>query len=491
MRYCILLIFAFPILLFAGEHNAQSQETSGKIDSFVIRTLDSCKSVPGLVLAVVDQNGILFENAYGVRDVKTGEPVTLQTPFYIASSTKSFTALATALLAHKKMLKLDMPLASALPEVMLAPPLDANKITIRDLLTHQSRMENTAVVYRTAYTGEHTPDMLTKILNLSTAGDEGFNYSNLGYVITSLILQNVTSKDWKTVVKEEVFDPLDMRQTFANTSDLDTNLIASPHFCGSNGPQRIRLLKNDATLHAAGGHFSTVRDLSRWVQVQLNDGQLDGKQIFPATVVAETHRQQAEVDRDFYRFHRYGYGLGWYLSTFADQQLIHHFGSFPGYRAHISFMPEQNIGVIALINDFSPSSIFIPDLIAGYIYESLLDRDSLETRYQAATEELRQRGNQMLARLAGQQFADVPSSEKPFFAGHYRSEAMGDMVVTHHDQQLTVELGQLRSTMYQTDKPLKLRVELIPTNGQLIEFFGTGPTADSLQYRGYTFARGQ
>lgn len=489
MRFLIVFVVALTLLMSAGEPVKPGEKTISRIDSFVSSTLDSCKSVPGMVLAVVDQNGVLFENAYGVRDVKTMAPVTLQTPFYIASSTKSFTALATALLAHKKKLDLDMPLARALPGITLNPPLDAGKITIRDLLTHQSRMENTAVVYRTAYTGEHTPEMLRMLLNASSAGNEGFDYSNLGYVITGLIMQNVTGKDWKTVVKEEVFDPMNMQHTFANTSDLDTNLIAAPHFCGANGPQRIRLLKKDATLHAAGGHFSTVGDLSRWVSMQLNEGRLQGKQIFPAAIIGETHRKQAEVDRNFYRFHRYGYGLGWYLSTFADQQLIHHFGSFSGYRAHISFMPEHNIGVIALINDFSPSSIFIPDLIAGYIYESFLDRDSVDTRYQAATEELRQRGAQMQARFAAQQFEEVPSSKRSFFAGQYGSEAMGVMLINDHDKQLAVSLGELRSTMTQTKKPLELRVELIPNRGQLIEFFGNAPNADSLRYRGYTFTR--
>jgi CubicO group peptidase (beta-lactamase class C family) len=161
--------------------------------------------------------------------------------------------------------------------------------------------------------------------------------------------------------------------------------------------------KTDSTMHAAGGHVSTARDLTRWIEAHLNRGRVDGRQVFPAAVVAETHRQQATQDRMFAAFHRYGWGLGWDLGTYDGDSLVHRFGGFPGFRSHVSFMPDRGVGVIVLTNAGGAGST-LADAVATSIYAILLNKPELERRLDSAVAETRAAAD----RLRKQEKADRP-----------------------------------------------------------------------------------
>ena len=81
--------------------------------------------------------------------------------------------------------------------------------------------------------------------------------------------------------------------------------------------------KQDQTMHSAGGMFSSVNDLGRWLRVQLTPGALDGKHVFPERAMRESQSPQIGLHQRFQRYERYAYGLGWYNSTFDDELLIH------------------------------------------------------------------------------------------------------------------------------------------------------------------------
>ena len=455
--------------------------------------------VPGVAVVVVGRDGPLFVRGFGVADVETRAPVTPGTGFYIASSTKSFTGTLAALLASRGTIDLDAPLSRYLPELRMNPPLSADSVTLRSLLTHTSGLWNSPITFRTAFTGDHDDAMIVRLLGQSEPGPRTFVYDNLGYVVAALAMERATGRDWQDLLKSEVFQPLGMTHTTARVSEAEAARwpMASPHMTLPEGVQRIPNLKLDNTMHAAGGILTTPEDLARWLQAQLTGGRVDGRQALPESVIRLAHTRDAVHTDTFYRYVRNGYGLGWQTADYEGERMIHHFGGFEGWRAHVSFLPDRGIGVAVLINDSSPIGGPAPDLIATYAYDLLLGRPGLSTKYAAERERMaqnaatwRQRVGEDRARRAAR--PPTPDERKPFFAGTYENEMVGTLTVRLNERrEVWASIGNLSARMDPFTRPDALRVELLPGQGQpvLFHFRDDRTPADSLVLDGRTFRR--
>ena len=177
------------ILLLLTATAANAASVKDDIDRFVAQVVKEIPDVTSIGIAVVRDGKPYFAAAYGYADAEKKTRADAKTGYYIASSTKSYTGLACAILAGRGVLDLDAPISKYLPEVTS----DAGKVTLRQFLTHTAPIENDPIVFRTAFTGEHTPALLTQLLNSSKPRKEGFQYDNLGYVVASLVIERVTA----------------------------------------------------------------------------------------------------------------------------------------------------------------------------------------------------------------------------------------------------------------------------------------------------------
>ncbi|HEX6368320.1 MAG TPA: serine hydrolase domain-containing protein [Longimicrobium sp.] len=468
------------------------------LDPFV-RGLVDAGFIPGVAIAVVTRDGPAYLRGFGVRDVRTREPVTPQTGFYIASSTKSFTGTLAALLDQRGVISLDAPLSRYLPELRMNAPLSADSVTLRGLLTHTSGLRNEPVVFRTAFSGVHDDALLIRLLAQSTPIPRTYRYDNLGFVVAALAMERATGRDWQDLLRDEVFRPLGMMHTTARVSEARAAgwPLASPHQTGSDSVVRISLEKQDNTMHPAGGMFTTAEDLVRWLRAQLNAGRVDGRQALPEAVIRAAHTPTAMHTDTFYRYVRTGYGLGWQSAEYEGERMIHHFGGFQGWQAHISFLPDRGIGVAVLINDSSPLNGAAPDVIATYAYDLLLGRPGVNAKYAAERErmaanaaEARQRIRADWERRAAR--PPTPDERKPFFVGTYENEMMGTLDVRLREgRELWATLGNLSARLDPFTRPDALRVELLPGSGQVVQFFfrDERTPADSANVNGTTFRR--
>lgn len=455
--------------------------------------------IPGIAVAVVRRDRPAFMRGFGVRDVRTREPVTPGTGFYIASSTKSFTGTLAALLHHRGVIDLDAPLGRYIPELRMNPPLSADSVTLRSLLTHTSGVRNEPVVFRTAFSGDHDDALLVRLLGQSAPIPRTYRYDNLGYVVAALAMERATGREWQQLLRDEVFRPLGMAHTTARVTEARAAgwPLASPHLTGADSTVRLTMEKQDNTMHPAGGIYTTAADLVRWLQAQLNGGRVDGRQALPEAVIRMAHTPYAVESDTFYRYVRTGYGLGWHTADYEGERMIHHFGGFEGWRAHVSFLPDRGIGVAVLVNDGSPMASMAPDVIATYAYDLLLGRPGVNAKYAGerqrmvqGTAEWRQRVREDLARRAAR--PPTPDERKPFFTGTYESEMMGTLQVRLlENRELWATLGNLSARMDPFTRPDALRVELLPGSGQPVQFFfrDAATPADSLSLGGMTFRR--
>ncbi len=446
-------------------------------DAFIDRALKEIDVTPGLAVAFVDGDRAVYVRGTGLADTAPRTPADADTRFYIASSTKSFTALAIAALAAKGELDLDAPVATWLPDSGL-PPAIAAKVTLRQLLTHTSGLDNSPISFRAAFSGDHTPAVMQALLAATVETPDTpagtFRYSNAGYNLATLLIERKTGLDWRALVRREVLDPLGMTATTPFVSRAG-GVVAAGHVAGPDGSLlRSPLQKSDATMQSAGGLISTARDMARWLQAQINDGVVDGRRVFPAGLVASSHAPIATQDAAFGPYRRTGYGLGWEVGGFGDDLLIHHFGNFAGSRAHVSLMPAHRLGVTVMVNEDAVAG-GLADLIANYLYERRLNRPDVEARYAAALETLKADRD---ARRKGMAAATARFAARPrmltladaAYAGRYENPLYGAFDVTPTEAGLVVTMGPMRAVAQAFTQPESVRVELVPGQGQAVVF---------------------
>jgi CubicO group peptidase (beta-lactamase class C family) len=464
----------------------------------LVRALFDAGLAPGMQVAAVKDGQIVYQAAFGVADLETGRPVGPETGFCIGSTTKSFTAQAAASLAAKGTVDLDQPISKYLPALKLKSPLSSDSISLRDLLTHTHGISNDGpATFVTAFSGDYEPSQLPRLVAEHGPAEKGreFQYGNIGYVVAGMVLETVTGKSWKELVETEVLVPAKMIHTTAYRSRAGDDL-AMPHRINVEGFRRLPAMKIDATLHAAGGHFSTATDLARFLEAHLGGGRIEGQPVFSAALIQETHRKQATQDKEFGVYHRDGWGLGWDLGTYESDRLTHRFGTFPGYFSHISFMPERGVGVVVLVNDNAVGGKLV-EWVANAIYDTLLDKPGATEKWQkvaAQGPELLTMVRTDLRKERERRAARPQETAHPLsaYAGEYANPFYGRMSWTLEGtapRRLKVRMGALASDteVYDGAKD-QIRVELTGT-GEVVAFECEGEKAAAVRYDGVRFER--
>ncbi len=494
----LLVVLAVP---------AQSQDRDAAFaeaaDAFVAESLDQFGTVPGLAVAVVRDGRTVYARGFGAADVEAGVAVTPDTPFYIASATKPFTSLLAALLDRDGTLPLGASLASLFPDVAFDPAIEADSVTVRHLLSHTAGIDNGPVGFRAAYTGEHTPATMRRLLAGTGVEDDSprgaFEYTNVGYNILSLRLDELPGGPWQRLLADRVFRPLGMVHTTAVASQAEAWSPARPYTVHpDHGAVRVTLVKHDDTMQAAGGMYASANDLARWLAAHLDEGRLDGRQVVPADVTAEVHRPLAtEREESYGALKRDGYALGWHTGTYDGDPMLHHLGGFAGFHAHTSFMPGRDLGVVVLANE-SNTGGRLATLLAGFVYDWWTaapdETDAVVERARQARDEVHDAFGTALARYAqalrqqaerSWQLSLAPAA----YPGTYVHPDYGTLAIELADGVLAARFGRLYAVATPFTEPETARVELIPGRGQVLTFLLDGGQARAVVWDGKTFER--
>lgn len=440
---------------FNGNSLAQMQDDLRELPQYVAALMRNIPVTPGLAIAVVRDDKVIFSQGFGYRDVKGKLPVTPQTGFYIASTTKSFTGTAAKLLAEEGKLDLDAPIKKYFPNLILKAPLSTEQISLRDLLTHRSGISNEAITLRTAYTGQYDSETLLKLLaEYSKPISPDFRYSNIGYIVAALAMERAAGESWQKTIERKILAPLEMNQTtaFASVAQASGN-FALPYVTQDGSFVELPY-KQDNTMHAAGGMVSSAEDLAKWLIANMNGGKYKGKQAISSAALEEILSPQINQNREFYKFKRYAYGLGWNIGTYNGEKFVHCFGEFPGFRPHVSFMPAHNLGVIVLTNE-STQSFALPDLIATEIYDFLLQKNPLQVNGNPKIDEYiadlqknkEERAKRATAKLRGKESQTPPSFELKAYAGTYENAELGRIIISIEGDVLVARFGNLVSSL--------------------------------------------
>jgi CubicO group peptidase (beta-lactamase class C family) len=311
----------------------------------------------GLAVAVVRDEEVVTRT-YGVRDLRTGEPVTAETMFHLASVSKPFVATAIMMLATAAdgpTLDLDAPITGWVPELTLADGR-ADEVTARGLLSHTSGLPDV-----TEY-GWHEPQLgddalgdfarSLSFMRLQSGPGSTFSYSNAGYELLGLLLSRVAGTTFEDAVRRLVLDPLGMTTSTFLRAEVPAGLAASPHVGmpltvpGDAYPYTRRHAPS-STLH------SNLVELCRWVVAHLEPVEQDGEA--PGGSWVRLDRGMLDlmwqpvlaVDEPPWEESA---SLGWALGSYLGQRVLSHSGGDPGFGSRIVIVPARRTGVVVLAN---------------------------------------------------------------------------------------------------------------------------------------------
>ncbi|MFN3381924.1 MAG: serine hydrolase domain-containing protein, partial [Runella zeae] len=334
--------------------------SSTEIDALVEKTLKTF-DVPGIAVAVVKDDKVIHAKGYGVRSLNTQQKVDENTLFGIASNSKAFTAAALGMLIDEKKLSWDTKVTDVIPEFKMYNPYVTEEFTVRDLLTHRSGLGLGAgdLMFWPDQNNFTLKDIIHNLRYLKPVSGfrTKYDYDNLLYIVAGEVVTRVSGMSWEEFIESRILQPLKMTQTAASFKRLkDKSNVIDPH---APVEGTVKVIRRDwsEVANAAGGIYSNISDMSKWIMMQMNAGKYDGnKQLFSKTVHDEMWTPQTIIPvrgSSVYNTHFSSYGLGWFLSDVKGYKQATHTGGLAGIVTQVTLLPELKLGIIVFTNQQS------------------------------------------------------------------------------------------------------------------------------------------
>lgn len=342
-------------------------------------------NVPGVAVGIVKNNKVIYAKGYGLSDIKRGLPVTENTLFGIGSCTKSFTATAIGILVDEGRLEWDKPVREYIPFFKLRDSIATRRVTVRDLLTHRTGLPRHDYVW--LFSTLTRKEVVKRLRFLEPTADfrSKFQYNNLMYITLGYLIEQVSGKTWEDFVRERILVPLDMKDTLYMTDEGTEEKIAVDYLAKGTKLACWRSTYVENIDHAtaqgpsgpAGTIVSNVKDLCRWLGLQMNNGSLGKRTIISSENLSEIHTPQVVIPHFWFNGKELldiSYGMGWFIQSYRGYKHIYHGGTFAGLNAQVSFLPRAKIGMVVLIN--TPTSP-LRKILTFEVYDRLMGFDKV------------------------------------------------------------------------------------------------------------------
>jgi len=386
--------------------------------------------VPGASLALIENGKIVYEGGLGVRELGKPAPVDAKTLFMAASNTKGMTTLMLARLVDAKKLQWDESVTQVYPAFKLGDADTTSRVEIKHLIcacTGLPRQDLEWVFEFKKFTPASTFSLLSGMQPTSRFG-EVFQYSNLmasaaGYVGAHLYEPSrELGAAYDDTMQKQIFGPLQMTDTTFDMARAQRGDFASPHGDDVDGRPTLATMGNNYSVvpfRPAGGVWTSVHDMTRYMQLELSLGKLpNGEQFVSQENLLMRRKPQISTGEDE------TYGMGLETNNRWGVPIIHHGGSLFGYKSDWMILPDSGIGAVLLTNSDTGGMLLYPfmrrlvEVVFDGKPEAVGDVDAAAANYHAVIAKERQR-------------LVIPASQDEVvtLAGHYTSSSLGNLTV--------------------------------------------------------------
>ncbi|AYA38889.1 serine hydrolase [Hymenobacter oligotrophus] len=435
--------------------SAPNRFVADSLDRYIQRGMRQWQ-IPGLAVVVVKDGQVVVSKGYGVRDLAKKEPVDDKTLFLIASNSKLFTGTALANLEQQKKLSLNDAATKYLPGFQLYDPTSTQLTTVRDLMGHHlgtKTFQGDFAFWDSNFTREEIIERM-RTLKPVYQFRQDYGYCNAGFLAAGEIIPKVTGgTTWENYVEQTMLKPLGMSNTYMLTAGFAQRPNIALPYSNAYGPLAVLPIDQIDNLGPAGSMVSSVSDLAKWLQCQLDSGKYQGQQVLPWAAVRRTRDPNTLISTrksSLLPEHFRTYGLGVFAADYNGRQVYWHTGGATGYVSNTCFVPEERLGIAVLTNQDNHSffEALRYQLLDAYLGMPYVDRSrQLWNRSQAARDETRQNIAQLNARVAKK---NKPAVALKNYAGQYTHPVYGPITIEAKGKQLMLRFSrhpELRATL--------------------------------------------
>ncbi len=377
----LLLSLALSLAVVPTAFVAQQPTTATATDytgalAAIEKTLEEKRKelgIPGMSLAIVKDDKVIYLKGLGVKDFERNIPVTPDTRFAIGSSTKAFTAMLAVMSADEGKLSLDDSPKKFLPYFTLRDEEAAAKVTMRDLLSHRSGLNRTDLAMVTGVLNREELIRVAGMAKPTAKLGEKFQYQNIMYAAAGEAVAKAQNSTWDDLIAKKIFKPLGMNNSDTRIEDMQKSRDYSFGYEYNATTKVTRRLPQRAIPAAApaGAINSSARDMAQWVRLMLGNGVFNGKRLVSEKGFEELTRKQINIAGPI------DYGLGWFLRQWNNHKVVEHGGNIDGFNAQVALMPDQKLGFVLLTNVTASS---IGAIAMSTIWKELVGVPPTETK---------------------------------------------------------------------------------------------------------------
>ena len=341
--------------------------------------------VPGMAVAVVQDDAVIYQKGFGLRNVEQNLPVTAETVFAIGSSTKAFTAMSLGILVDDGVLDWHKPIRHYMPDFELMDKFATERMTAIDLVTHRSGLPRHDLMWYNA--SRSRKELIDRFKHLEPNKDfrTFMQYQNLMYMTAGYLVEVITGKTWEQFVRERIFEPLMMTSSNTSVEDSQKGDNYSLPYGKEEGKDRRQIpFRNIDTVGPAGSINSTVTDMANWVRLNLNNGKFGDKQIVSEDIITELQSSQMPLVKQAMMFPvldthpevgQASYGMGWFIQNYRGTKWVHHGGAIDGFIAQVMMLPHKKMGVVCLSN---LGGKHVPIAVGCNVFDRLLEKEPID-----------------------------------------------------------------------------------------------------------------
>jgi CubicO group peptidase (beta-lactamase class C family) len=431
----------FLLLCLLGQVNAQVL-TSTQVDS-IVEKVRKTFDVPGIAVAIIKDDKIIHSKGYGLRSLNGTQKVDENTLFGIASNSKAFTCAALAILVDEGKITWNDKVSDHIPEFKMHDPYVSSEFTIKDLLTHRSGLGLGAgdLMFFPDSSDFTRKDIIHNLRYLKPVSGfrTKFDYDNTLYVVAGEVIARVSGMSWEEFIEMRILTPLGMNKSGATYTRLkDKSNVIDAH-APVNG--KVTAIRRDfsETANAAGGIYSSIADMSKWVMMQLNHGKYGdnkAKTLFSDAQHAEMWTMQTIIPTrggGLYNTHFAGYGLGWFLGDEKGNRQVSHTGGLAGIVTQVILVPDLKLGIIVLTNQQSGAAFtaITNSIKDGYYGVKGIDRVKMyHDRVIGGENEAKKITTAIWKDIEAQQKLSTIKPDTAIYGGVYHDVWFGDVMIT-------------------------------------------------------------
>jgi CubicO group peptidase (beta-lactamase class C family) len=405
------------------------------LERLIAQAMDEWK-VPGLSIAVVQNGEVALLRAYGLRDVEAGLKVTTDTQFQLMSVSKSFCATGLALLVDERRMDWKKPVREYIPEFQLHDPVASDRVTVRDLLCHHSGLPRHDWIW---LPGDLLPARMLAAMRYLEPSDDfrsTFQYSNLGYLVASMVAERVSGQSWAEFTRS-LTDKLHMDVTFTVEELAATADAAVPYAMEGNTRLRSKLWPVSVT--AAGGLSTSIASFANWLHFHLGKGEFKGQRLVSPGLIQELQKPRVHVGAsEFAEYSDVHYGLGFRSHGYRGERVVWHGGGFTGTNTLMMLLPDRGVGVAVLANN-GMKPLFAPHILANYVFDRACGKEPapwLDRFRERHRKFVAQQDADRQAEKASRRPATQPGRNLADYAGDYEHPGYGRITITHAEGKL-------------------------------------------------------